>query len=52
MRRHPIKTSIQRWLIKYTEEECDGHVLSFVVFFFYVHLGKDNAVKLLGRLIG
>ena len=33
MCRHPIKTSKQTWAIKYAEEECDGHFLSFVVCF-------------------
>ena len=28
-----IKTSKQMWLLKYAEEERDGHVLSFVVCF-------------------
>ena len=32
-RHHPVKTSKQMWLLKYAEEECDGHVLSFVVCF-------------------
>ena len=31
--RHSIKTSKQTWLLKYAEEECDGHALSFVVCF-------------------
>ena len=51
--RYPIKTSQQTWLLKYAEEECDGHVLSFVMcFFVYAGLGKDYAVKLLRCLIG
>ena len=33
MWRHPIKTSKQTRLLKYAEEECDDHVLSFVVCF-------------------
>ena len=48
-----LKTSKQTWLLKYAEEECDGHVLSFIVcFFVYARLGKDYAVKLLRCLIG